>query len=177
MFLILNKRREMSLPTWREDMSVIEAWPCSKLNLISRGQLSRREEAARPGPPGEVLCQSWPKLRGSEEKTGPCQGLGLLLAPIHGGLQHSSCSIYQQYCCPAVDSLMKKPCCVHASAMCVCTNVCLRLGVCVPPRMDANTLGEGACTGGDREGIELERMRQIRPATRSLIYTAIALKR
>ncbi len=34
------------------DISVIEAWACSKLNLISRGQLSREKEAARSGPLG-----------------------------------------------------------------------------------------------------------------------------
>lgn len=52
------------------DISVTEAWACLKLNLISRGQLSRKKEAARSGPLGEVLCQYWPKLRESAEKTG-----------------------------------------------------------------------------------------------------------
>lgn len=34
------------------DISVVEARACSKLNLISRGQLSREKEAARSGPLG-----------------------------------------------------------------------------------------------------------------------------
>ncbi len=34
------------------DISVIEAGACSKLDLISRGQLSREKEAARSRPLG-----------------------------------------------------------------------------------------------------------------------------
>ncbi len=55
---------------------------------------------------------------------------------------------------------------------CACSFAC----VCVLLRMDAYTLGEVSAPGTDREGIELKRMRQIPPVTRSLIHTAIVLK-
>lgn len=51
--------------------------------------------------------------------------------------------------------------------MCVCVCLCAH----------ALRRTRGVCTRTDREGIELKRMRQIPPVTRSLIHTAIVLKR
>ena len=54
--------------------------------------------------------------------------------------------------------------------------LCLGVCVCVAENGCLH-LGRGVCTRTDREGIELKRMRQIPPVTRSLIHTAIVLKR
>lgn len=59
-------------------------------------------------------------------------------------------------------------CAQHCLGVCVC--VCVAENGCLH-------LGRGVCTRTDREGIELKRMRQIPPVTRSLIHTAIVLKR
>lgn len=63
------------------DISVIVGWAYSELHLTSRGWLSGENEAAGSGPTGQVLCQYWPKLGGSAEKTGPRRGLELPLSP------------------------------------------------------------------------------------------------
>lgn len=70
--------------------------------------------------------------------------------------------------------------CVHAFGpalvhVCLLASVCVCLHVCVA-KNGCLYLGRGVCTGTDREGIELKRMRQIPPVTRSLIHTAIVLK-
>ena len=54
--------------------------------------------------------------------------------------------------------------------------LCLGVCVCVAENGCLH-LGRGVCTRTDREGIELKRMRQIPPVTRSLIHTPIVLKR
>lgn len=68
--------------------------------------------------------------------------------------------------------------CAHAFVLAL-VHVCLLASVCVCVCVAKNGcfyLGRGVCTGTDREEIELKRMRQIPPATRSLIHTAIVLK-
>lgn len=66
--------------------------------------------------------------------------------------------------------------CVHAyMSACVCVTLPVCVCVCVTEN-GCLYLGRGVCTRTDSEGIELKRMRQIPPATRSLIHTAIVLK-
>lgn len=130
------------------DISVIEAWACSKLNLISRGQLNREKGAARSAPLGWVPCQIWPKLRGRAEKSKASTRAGAAtvshsvweMEPVT--LQHLP-TILLSICWFTYQETVVCACVrTFGLAMCVWQNGCFHLGRCV-------------CTRTDREGIEL----------------------
>lgn len=127
---------------------------CSKLNLISRGQVNREKGAARSAPLGWVLCQNWPKLRGSAEKSKASTRAGTAtvshsvweMEPVT--LQHLP-TILLSICWFTCQETVVCACmCAYLwlSHVCATENGCFHLGRCV-------------CTRTDREGIELKRMR------------------